>query len=1820
MTLLLLLGLLGACHRDDDLAIAELGEAPPEIVAATTSGLVSRKASIEVEFVRDMVGADQVGQVLDRPPLEVEGVAGRASWVSPTLLRFTPDADLEGGRAYRARVDLAALLPEDPTARAFAFRFGVVKQAFEPKIAGLAADGDASHQALSGTLRLADVADDAAVEKMLRVEHGKDSLSTEWQHAGNEHRFTVRGIVRGEDASSATLRLVGEPIGVDHEEEQQIAVPGLNQFVVNAVSAVLEGDRHIELRFSDPLLDRQDLAGLIRVEGRDDVQLQRDGSIVSIYASSGWKDSETVLVAGLRNMAGYVYKGQERFTVSFAPLTPQVKFASPGVILPSDAALTVPLTVQNVSAVEVEAIRVHEANVPQFLQVNGLDGARELERVGKVVWKERVEIPGAAYNRVQQVGLDVSELVKAHPSGLYRLSVRFRRADILLDCPTEAWPEEEEAEVAWDEDKREKSFWDYFSDDGEGGWTAWEKRDDPCSRGFYLGSYDHDIRAHKNVVLSDLGLIAKQGADGLLHVLATDLVKATPLADARIEVLDYQLQSLGKAVTGNDGATRIEVGAVKPFAIVARHGEQVSWLRLDKGGALATSHFDVGGAEAPKGLQGFLYGERGVWRPGDDIFLSFVLHDTTGKLPAAHPAEFELVNPRGQVVDRRVVNDPVGGFYRMSTRTGADAPTGNYLARVRVGGAVFEKSLRVETVVPNRLKIDLAVAGMVKAEGLRLESKLASRWLHGAKAPGFKADIELRLSPRATSFPKYADYVFDDPLARFAFEPATIWEGELDEEGVATVEADIPAPEGAPGQLAGSLRTRVFEPSGGFSVDEATVVVSPHTRYVGVKLPKGDAARGMLLTDQPQTASFVLVDEDGKPLPAGEIDVALYKINWRWWWEKGPDALAEYAESKELQPLQSGTVSIKNGVATWDFQVNYPDWGRYLLTAVDKSGSHRVGKAFYMDWPGWAGRARPDQPGGASVLSLTADRPKAEVGQTVTLSFPMAAGSRALVSLESGAKVVQTAWVEAAGETTSWSFTASPEMAPGVYANVTVVQPHARANDAPLRLYGITPIEVFDPGTRLRPKITTTSSFQPESTALVSVAEEGGRPMSYTLAVVDEGLLGLTRFATPDAWTSFFARPAHGVRTWDLYDQVVGAYGGALDGLIGIGGDGAGGRGAQPRAQRFKPMVHYEGPFALAAGEKREHSVPIPQYVGEVRVMVVAGGGGAYGAAEQSVPVKKPLMVLATLPRVLGPQEKVELPVSVFALDPKVKDVSLSVAVEGPILLEEKKKTLRFSAPGDQLANFALQVQDAVGVAKLKLTATGGGETATQTLEIDVRHPGQPESRVSASAVLPGKSWAADVVLPGVAGTNSAVLELSRVPPVDLGRRLEELIHYPHGCIEQTTSGAFPQAWLSRLMELPPEKARRVETNVRAAITRLRGFQNGDGGFGYWPGQPSDDWGSTYAGHFLLEAERAGYLLPAGMRPAWVKFQRERANRWVRDSDNGDLAQAYRLYSLALAGQPDIGAMNRLKEVRLSPVARWRLAAAWALAGQKQTAEAVLAGASTEARDYRELSGSYGSKLRDQAMMLEAATLLGDLDRATRLATEVSAGLTSGDAGNTQSTAYALVAMARFAALGGTAEAIEASWSAGGAPASLRSEKPLWQTDLDVGKPPKVEVKNTGSRPLYARVISRGVPPIGKEERAEKGLALQIEYRFGDAEVDPARVGHGDDLVAHVTVQNRSGMRLEELALSQVFPSGWQVNGLSPGSGPGFDHRDVRDDRVYTYFDLDAGKEISFDVPLNASYAGVFYLPPVRVEAMYDSSVHAQEPGRWVTVDALPQG
>jgi uncharacterized protein YfaS (alpha-2-macroglobulin family) len=1835
---------MSQCKKHNKIA-DEFNPAFTEKIAAFTSGVISSESTIKIILADDNPHAGDANSPADEDLFKFKpAIKGQTVWLDKRTLEFRPAEKLKSGESYHVRFNLGDLVKVERSISVFEFDFSIVEQNWTVSVEGYQThnENDLIWNRIKGSISTADVIDLELLKKYFTAKQTNNKLKFNWEPTSDRRNFafTIDSVKREEKEGKVEISWDGSPEFSSIKGSIETIIPSLSDYKVLEVKVVHQPDQYIQIMFSDPIKKNQSLDGLIFLENGTSLEFSISGNIVKAFPAARQSGTTNLTIReGLKNILGYGLKETYTTEITFEVPKPAIRLTGKGVILPSSKGMVFPFEAVNLNAVDVKIIKIFENNIGHFLQVNKLDGSNELKRAGRMVHKEKISLGHEPANLTKwnRFYLDLSKLIEPDQGAIYRIEISFRKQYSLYPC--EGNPQEEDAVTTVDNDdemEAEISYWDSYEDyydeyyDYDGDYDYdWDERDNPCSNSYYTQSK----YVARNILASDLGIIAKIGADQNVFCAVTSLVTAEPLGGVEVTLYNYQQQSIGTGTTDNSGFATIQVKE-KPFLLIAKTQNQRGYLRIDDGSSLSLGAFDVSGKTVPKGLKAFVYGERGIWRPGDTLFLSCILEDKQNLLPPNHPVVFELANPKGQLYARTTKTSGINGFYTWAVATAPDALTGNYNLKVKVGGTQFNKNLKIESIKPNRLKINLTFnAKKLSSTRNDIKGDLQVSWLHGAIGANLRSVVTVNLTTASTVFEKYPAFDFSDPAKHFEAEEQTIFDANTDGSGSASIPGKFSVERDAPGMLNANFTTRVFEKSGDFSIDRFTIPYSPYSSYVGIKTPEGDK-RGMLLTDTAQWVDVVIVDENGLPVSRNDVEAYVYKLYWRNWWESSDEQLADYIGNTYNSPILNKKFAVTQGKGRFSFRINRPEWGRFYIRVVDPVSGHSTGKIVFVDWPGWAGSPLKNNSEAASMLTFTANKEKYKVGETAEIIIPASAGGNALLSIESGSRIMIHEWLKAEGKEIRHEFEITPEMTPNVYVHVTLVQPHASSeNDMPMRLYGVIPIFVEDPETRLNPVIKMPETLEPLQKFAVQVSESNKKDMTYTLAIVEDGLLDLTRFKTPDAWNDFYAREALGVRTWDLYDMVIGAYGGKLSSILGIGGDEDGMKGeSAEKANRFKPVVRFMGPFILKEGKTNSHLITLPNYIGSVRTMVIAGQNGAYGLAEKTVPVKKPLMVLATLPRVLGPEESVKLPVTVFAMDKLIKKVTITVKTNGLLITEqESTKTIEFEQTGEKVVEFDLKIASKTGIGKVQVIATSGKNSSTYDLELDVRAANPPVTNFVGGFVEEKNSSVMNYELPGMAGSNTAVLEVSGIPPIDAGRRLKYLIAYPHGCIEQTTSGAFAQLYLPDILELDENTKSTIDANIKAGISRIRTFQLSNGAFSYWPGESFyDSWGSTYAGHFLLEAEKKGYSVPSAVKTAWLKSQKQLARQWslrlTKDPyHQDDLEQAYRLYTLALAGEPEMSAMNRLRESKtLSLQAKWRLAAAYALSGQATVAKELISRESIEIQPYNGLYSSYGSRERDWAMLLETMTILNDKTRGAVLTKRISEALSSKIWMSTQTTAYSLMAVAKFTK-GTTTGKLQFSYKmANGKVMNVTSTKPVIQIPLPINhndRSGSIVINNTGQGTLFTRVIMEGIPPSGEEKEFESNLTLNVSYLTTDGKsLDVSDLTQGTDFIAIVSVYNPGDFNYTDMALTQIFPPGWEINNNRIADNALSENKDVpsyqdiRDDRIYTYFDLRRGEKKTFVVKLTATYLGKYYMTGAYCEAMYDNSISALKKGQWVQV------
>jgi uncharacterized protein YfaS (alpha-2-macroglobulin family) len=1802
-------------------------------IHACTGGLISPTSAIRIELANGQENTESGSEIKERLFSFTPSIKGKCYWLDNRTIEFIPDEGaLKSGETYQAQFKLSKVVAVDKRHKVFDFSFKVQEKKIEIQVNQLSIT-NFDRVTVNGEIYCSAGIDLDLLKEACRAKScDNQSFLPKIEATGDNHifRFVIEDILRKKTDCELEISIDGTAWETGKTISQTVKVPALDVFKVLSAELIAEPENGLRITFSCPVSTKQDLRGLITIPELSNYTTQIEDNKIIIYFDRRGREKITLTVnSGLKNTRGEKLTEPFSGTLFIEALKPQVEILKSGNILPNSNSLILPFRAVNLSAVDLKIIKIYENNILHFLQGNTLNGSNELRRAGRMVYKKTILLDNPASHKLQQwqnYSVDLSKIIQQEPGAVYRIEFSFRQPYSTYPCDQEKARTAPENETMTSLDsnieEKEERYWDepqpeYYNASYDWDLYDWDERDNPCHPSYYMVS---KRIASRNVMLSDIGVIAKNNSSGKWWIAVSNLLDTQPVAEANLTFYNYQLQVIATATTGSDGFATVEPKG-KPFVMMATANGQKTYLRLAEGESNSLSRFDVGGKVIEKGLRGYIYGERGVWRPGDTLHITFILHDMEKRIPENHPVILELYNSQGQFFTKQISTQGVNGFYAFQIPTPPEAPTGLWNAYLKAGGASFHKSLRIETVKPNRLKINLDFPGeCLEASAGNIPATLTSSWLTGAVADDLKVKVEMSLAKTPTRFKGYEKYIFNNPACDFAASTTELFSGTLNSDGMVKASLKMPDAGNAPGMLNADIVCRVFEPGGDASIYTQNIPFSPFASYVGLDLNLEKDSH--IETGTSHRFQVVTLNAGGKLLDRNNLEYRIYKVGWSWWWENSSESFASYVSNASYKPVAEGKLKTVNGKASFHFTLNYPDYGRFLVYVKDRESGHAAGGTVYIDWPAWQGRSDKSSPDGIKMLTFSTNKPSYETGEDVTVIIPAAAEGNALVALENGSTVLKREWVPlSAGSDTKYIFKATPEMAPNFYIHISLLQPHAQtANDLPIRMYGVLPILISNKASVLNPEIHMPDVLRPETEFTVEVSEKEGKPMTYTLAIVDDGLLDLTNFKTPNPWTEFYAREALGIRTWDMFDEVLGAFGGKYSALFSIGGDESL-NPANTKANRFKPVVKYAGPFVLDKGEKKKHKITLPVYVGSVRTMIVAGQNGAFGKTEKTTPVRSPLMLLPSLPRVISANEIIRLPVNIFAMENSVKDVSVKVETTGLLRVNgENKQSLHFTKPGDAMVYFQLATGSKTGIEKITVTATGDGKTSKETIELEVRNP-NPAAVLSQHQLLDaGKTADFSYLFTGNSPDDWVKLEAARIPSVDIVRRFDFLYDYTHSCSEQLTSKALPLLYITQFKELGKAESESTRKNIREAIRSLYGRQLFSGGIVYWPGQSqASDWITSYAGCFLALAKEKGYEVNENVWNKWKTYQRQEARNWSLPTQIKDtyymkesmFQQAYRLYSLALAGSPELGAMNRLKETPdLFLQARWLLAAAYAISGKIKPAEELIFNIPSDVAPYHS-SYTYGSSERDEALILQSLVETGRLEAAFKQAQKVAKKLSEQRYFDTQSTAFALMALGSLAEK--TSGTIEFDWTLNGKKQEeVKSAKAACQIELPASNG-KLSLVNRGSGMLYVNLVTKSRPLNDTLPPVANNLQLDVSYTdLSGKAINVSEIKQGTDFIAQVKVSNISvSNNYTDLALTHIIPSGWEIfnermtDNTDTGSGA-YTWRDIRDDRVLTYFDLPQNRSIEIKVRLQATYAGSFVLPAIACEAMYDTSVQAR--------------
>ena len=1631
-----------------------------------------------------------------------------------------------------------------------------------------------------------------------------------------KYNFQLNNIQRKNKDAEIKLELDGKPLQSKSQISKTLAVPAEGVFKLMDYE-VDKANSLVTLFFSQPLKQRN-IDGFISISPNMGYRSEIVGNKLVLYFDKSnvysyqLEDVTLTIGSGIKDKNGKSLNKEEQITFDLTDLSPKVRWTETGVIVPEVGDATIYFDAICLSSVVLRVVKVYDNNILSFYQNNDLDDTWGIRNAGRLEKKVRISLENPTPNQWRTFPIELSEYVDVKSGDMYQLILDFGPADY-------TYATDESKQLTLEDDNLEARYWDgqasdFKHHDYDGDW------DDPLSTSYY-----NWVEIKKNIIVTDLALTAKMGSGDMVDVFVFQISDTKPVSGATVQAFNYQRQQIASGKTDSKGHVQLTCNNRPAFVVAKNSKGGQSIIKTNDGEALSYSKFDTGGESIEKGVSAFAYSNRGVWRPGDELQLNLMVSNADGKLPADYPVVMEVYDAYNRLYARQSNNSPVGGIYTYSVPTSPNDETGLWRASFKVGNSVINKYLRVETVKPNRLEIKFDAPEVIS---LRNPStvQLNAKWLNGLIASGLKAEIDVTVRKGSTSFEQFPKYTFVNESEEFYPDELSLFSGPLDGQGNAMVGFGPLKDLSSDQMINATFSTKVFEQGGDFSVSSSTAKLSPCSRYVGVELPEPKSKYGSYyFTNRNWKFPVAVVKETGD-LDKNSIalDYQFYKIDRYWWWSS-EDAytLQKYVNGSYKRPEQSGTLTCSNGKT--DLTLNVPDekWGMYLLVITDKQGGNTFAKVLRFDWD-YALHSTGSSDGPVQ-LALSSGKDTYNVGDNIVVAFPANEKARALVTVEANDHVIQSMVLDGLGNDGKVEIKATEEMIPNVYVYVSLLQPRDTENDMPLRMYGVVSVKVEDKQLHLKPVLTVPETSNTNKKVTVKVKEDHGKPMTYTLAVVDEGILGLTNFSTPDPYNYFNAKQSLKVRTWDNYNYVIDAFSGELGTVYAIGGDGFINQEVT-LDKRFKAYAVTYGPFELQAKGENTLEFDVPQCSGALRFMVVAKGEGkAFGAAEKKMKVVDPITLYPSAPRVTAPGDEMNLKVQVLA--PNMKGKNLNVVVNNKNLqaIGDTPKSVKVDQNGEAMVVMKVKVPATLGNATMDVKVSDGSFEAQTVTQIPIRMPYAEKRKTYTLEIAPNATETLNFDLQGMNGTQQGNITVASLIPVDFYSRLNYLSTYPYGCLEQVVSAAFPQLYFNYFIQQDEEAEAKTRAAIEAGIASLKSYQKADFSLTNWVGgKYTDPWTELYALHFLTEAKNQGFDVPQYLFDGMVKHQAEIARSWNNNPDYkpGETIQAYRLFVLALAGSPEMGALNRFKELKMNySLSSVLTAATYAQVGKKNMVAQFWPNVQ-KGEAMSDYISSFGSTTRDLAFLTYSEMLCSKDDALIQgHVNDLCEILNSGRWLDTQSTAFALFTLGKYAEKVGTTNSpIAATVKMNGDERTISTNRGSmgYAITPKVGSN-KVEVANKSDQKLTTKVYTKVA--VAEYETEESGNFIKMKVNYYDkngAALNPASLPMGKDFSVAITVENPSDYRVTELALSYYLASGWEiVNDRVAGldeDPEGAKHLDIRDDRAYYFFDLSAKEKKTFTLKLNATYEGSYMLPAVRCEDMYNNDIYYMVPARPVVV------
>ncbi len=1564
----------------------------------------------------------------------------------------------------------------------------------------------------------------------------------------------------------------------------QANIPDKENFQIARVEPELDGEAGLIRVYTNQTIESQNIAKFIKVTPEAAIKVEAQPYGFSIKGNFGPGSYNLRISKELRGVFGGLAEDYAQVVV-FGEMKPSIAFSSrQALYLTSKGSRNLGVRITNVPRVKVTVYKIYENNIQYFLRNNGASGNYEYyggeEYESEYYMSESGENP---YGRVVlERELETKSLARSGDVSLLNVTL---------------------------------------------------PQDDPF-RGVYVvkvtSANEQYLSASQLVSISDIGFTVKE-AENEIIVLCNSILSAQPLPGVKVNLVSNNNQTVYSAETDAGGVARFPdlKGKAPGFTIsmvTGQQGDDFNYLAFSQT-KVESSRYDVGGArDNPSGYQAFLYGDRDIYRPGETMHLNTVVRNGRWENPGDFPVKLKVLLPNGKEFAQLKGNLSEQGSFTTSLPLPQETVTGTYNVEVYTANDVLltNRAVSVEEFIPDRIRVNVNLSGEALRTGEELKVQATATNLFGPPAAGRNYEMTFGLKRKAFVPEKFAGYNFHTTHSKEVSFEQNVRQGTTAADGQLTEAFTIPADYKDLGVLDGTVYTTVFDETGRPVNRLNRFEVFTQDVFYGINLPDT-----YVNTREAMQIPLVATDRSGKTLANATARVQVVKLNWETVLVRSEYGDYRYDSQKKEQKLVETTLKLNGSGTAYTFVPSLS--GQYEIRVSRPGAASYVAGSFYAYGYGFT-QNTAFEVNREGQIDIETDKKTYQVGDKAEVLLKTPFAGKVLVTVERN-RVFDYFYQDTDKKSAKITIPIKAGYLPNAYITATLIRPADNATMPLTVAHGFTPIGVEEDGHKLPVQITAAAQSRSRTQQTIRVKTEPGAEV--TLAVVDEGILQLKNYKSPDPFGFFFQKRALEVESYDLYQKLFPELTGTLSSTGGDGYDLS--KRVNPLTnKRVKLVTFWSGPLKANGSGEVSYTVDIPQFSGDLRIMAVAYKGSAFGAGNTNLKVADPVVISSALPRFLSPGDQLEMPVTLTNTTSRPTTATVRLKTTGAVgVAGEAEKTVELAANREAQVTFAITARNAIGTGDVTVEVSALDSKFIDQTDITVR-PVTSLLKSSGSGVAAvASATSVSLATEFIPATTRTKFVLSRSPVAQFAGDLDYLLQYPYGCVEQTTSGAFPQLYfadLSQSLLRKPADAAQSGTdvanyNVQQAIRKLQSMQLHNGALSYWPEGGSESWwGTAYAAHFLTEARKAGFAVNTQVLDRMLGYLSGKVK--ARDSEqyfyfvnSGERQSkriapreiAYSLYVLALGGRQDVATMNYYKSRKdlLAIDSKYLLAATYQLLGDNGSFRSVVPAAFSGERSVSAFGGSFYSYIRDEAISLNAL-LQADLQnpQIPVMARHLSEGMKKEKYLNTQERAFGLLALGKLARRD-SGKDVTATVKAG---SNVLGTLAAGDLVLNNVANQNLTIGTQGSGSLYYFWQAEGLSNNTSVPEEDSYLKVRKTFydRSGNA-ISGNTFRQNDMVVVKISLSTTDGSRVDNVVITDMLPAGFEIENprisemaemrwARDAAVP--EHFDVRDDRI-NLFTTATGSRKDYYYVVRAVSTGTFRMGPVSADAMYNGEYHS---------------